>query len=115
MLLWNPEHFLPRTSGPKVRTATLYFAVQVTGPSATHEVSVVSDGEWEETLGRVLGCFLLASMPRKGIWEALSSLKEIYEFNTESTRYMLPEPKVRTGRGKVVSVLEAPALNVQEG
>ena len=48
-------------------------------------------------------------MPEDGLAETLSSLKDIFEFYMERTRYQLPEPPVvRTGNATVVGVSRYP-------
>jgi hypothetical protein len=91
--------------------ASFNVVVRGTANSIDERVSFLTEGRWEDVVRRLLGFALLASMPEGGLWEALVSLKDIWEFNTENVRHQLPEPtRVRTGTGTIATVSESPDL-----
>lgn len=97
------------------RTATHQFTVQVTANSTDQEYTFFSVGRGEDYLKRFLGFALLVNMPGDGLLEALTSLKEIWEFYLENLQYRLPEPDViRTGIATVATVSESPDLVISE-
>lgn len=115
MLPWNRDQFLLALSELRAPGSSLKVTMQVTNPSSVHEFSILPIGEWEVMLGRALGCLLVAAMPASGLKETLDSLREIYEFTLESSRYPLPRPTTVTSKGKVASVSKAPLLTIEEG
>jgi hypothetical protein len=79
------------------------------------EISFFSEGAKEDILRRLIGIALFTHMPDPGLKEALICLKDIFEFNLESSRLHLPEPmEIHNGVGTVVKVSEAPDLVVSE-
>lgn len=89
--------------------------VRTSETTDTHEISLYSEGSWEDVLKRVIGFVFVAGMPEQGLRETLVALKEIYEFNLENLLYQLPEPEItRTGVGTVVSKSESPDLTIEE-
>lgn len=75
---------------------------------------------WAESLGenavkRAMGCVIMFAMPEEGVEEAISTLRDIYQFSTEATALALPAPTRRQRLpGKVVAKSERPALVISE-
>ena len=73
------------------------------------------EGRGESAVKRLIGCWIVVSMPEEGLDEALTSLKDIFEFSYEDTRLALPEAATRrslTGRATISS--RRPDLVVSE-
>ena len=105
---WAPESFNPRIDEDEV-SAALRFVARATVDTSYQEVSFSAEGRREDILKRLIGWALVFRMPEDGLAETLSSLKDIFEFYMERTRYQLPEPPVvRTGNATVVGVSRYP-------
>ena len=62
------------------------------------------EGDGEDALKRIVGCLLVINMPRTGLDEALTSLRDIWEFWHARSVVSLPE---RTGLETTASVISA--------
>ena len=114
MRLWNLRS-LNRHASPERGLARFHFAVHATGDSIGYETMFGPEENQQNAIKRILGGYLVASMPAKGLEETLETLKSIYEFNVENLKYQLPQPTLtRTGTGTVRSVSEAPDLTIGE-
>lgn len=62
---------------------------------------------------RVLGCFLIGSMPLDGVEEAVTNLREIFEFHEENLRFVGPSrPLIKSGVGVIDSHSERTPLRL---
>lgn len=109
-------HFSPRRLS---EATTIQQGVQTefqgTVNTAGQGLSFKFEGEGGEALLRLLGCVIVTMMPEEGLEEALTSLKDIFEFHVESAHYeSLPTVTSRRGIGNVVNTSMRPDLVISE-
>lgn len=90
-----------------------FLAAMVT--SAGPEIFLWTEEGEERAVKELLGYAMIFYMPEEGIDEALTSLRDIFEFSCESRRGALPPPAVsRRHMGRIVGTSHRPDLVISE-
>lgn len=63
---------------------------------------------------RLFGCMMLVVMPEEGVEEALTSLREIYEFRSARVLALTPPSRLPRIEGKVTANSYRPQLVISE-
>lgn len=83
--------------------------------SPGQELQFLAEMLGENAVKRLMGCVIMVTMPEEGVEEALSTLRDIYEFTVQASSLALPPP-VRQQRvtGIVVAKSQRPELVISE-
>ena len=96
-------------------TQPLRATFQATVSSPGERRSLLVEGNDDIALKRVIGCLMIVMMPKEGLKEALTSLKDMLEFYTEVPTLSLPsKPSTHQVTGTVASATRRPDLVVAE-
>ena len=88
---------------------------QGTVNSTREEITFLAEAAGENAIKRIFSCVIISAMPETGVDEALTTLKDIYEFNSENTRAALPRHTMHSSiAGRVTSTSERPQLVISE-
>lgn len=92
-----------------------YAFFHATVNSAGQEIAFWFEGREEDILKRLIGCAMIAIMPEEGVEEALLSLRDIWDFRTQTSYQMLPGPlQTQRSTGRVVRTSQRPELVIPE-
>jgi hypothetical protein len=107
---WDPDQstkIIP--SVPELRAD---FRATVNSPG--EEISLWLEAKDENTLKRFFACWLIATMPEKGMNETLRSLRDIHEFHRYVPPMLSSETKQEKLGGRLVSTKQRPGLIIGE-
>lgn len=83
--------------------------------SPGQELFLRYEGWGDKAVKRLIGCAIIINMPEEGLEEAVSALRDMYEFNKQATALALPPPTRRQPvSGGVVVKSERPELVISE-
>ncbi len=91
-----------------------YFQIRASVTTTDEEIWFSSARAGGDPLKRLVGCWILATLPSDGIDEAISALGDIFEFHYARSAMIAP-PVTRTlrTRGKVVRTSIRPPLELE--
>jgi hypothetical protein len=90
-------------------------AVYGTVNSAGENFWLAIKGDGETALKRIIGCAIIAHLPDEAMDEALTSLKDMYDFWAVPRQRMLSQPTVgQPIKGKVLDSVHRPDLVIPE-
>lgn len=80
-------------------------------PGTTYRVTLALGMQGETAIERLFGCLLIATMPQRGIVEALEAVRDIWDYYlSEPQQWHAPQLKRETIKGAVVGERKRPDL-----
>lgn len=82
--------------------------------SPGEQISFWLDADDETALKKFVGCLIISAMPEEGLNEALTSLKDVWDFHIYTPPKALPDRSRQVAAGRVVRTRKRPDLFLGE-